>query len=259
MVGFFVKKVFFDGWDNLFQIAAFNAVHLALFSAFIVLPAALGSGTLIMIAATLVGVMVISVWQAACVGAMNEAAEYRTPQFRKALSGLKAALVPGIFTGVVLILVGFSITVGIPFYLMQKNLLGMMAASLLFWISVAAMLTIQYFLPLMVRRGGGIKANLKASMTLFLDNPGFSFFLFIHSFISLALSLVVAFLAPGLAGIALATTDAVKLRIRKYEWLEANPGANRKKIPWADLLKEDKELVGTRTLKGMIFPWKDGK
>jgi hypothetical protein len=124
---------------------------------------------------------------------------------------------------------------------------------------VAALLTIQYFLPLVVRRGGGIKANLKAAMTLFLDNPGFSFFLFFHSFISFALSLAVAFLAPGPAGVALASADAVKLRIRKYEWLEAHPGADRKKIPWAELLSEDKELVGTRTLKGMIFPWKDGK
>jgi len=259
MVGFFVKKTFFDGWDNLFQIAAFNAVHLALFSAFIVLPAALGSGTLVVAAAALLGIAVISVWQAVCVAAMNEAAEYRTPQFRKALGGLKAALVPGLFMGAVFILIGFSVTVGIPFYLMQKNLLGMAAASLLFWISLAAALTIQYFMPLMVRRGGGIKANLKAAMTLFLDNPGFSFFLFFHSFISLALSLAVAFLAPGPAGVALASVDAVKLRIRKYEWLEAHPGADRKKIPWAELLSEDKELVGTRTLKGMIFPWKDGK
>ena len=259
MLGFFVKKAFFDGWDNLFQLAAFNAVHLALFSAFIVLPAALGSGTFVMLAAGLLGVASISVWQAVCVGAMNEAAEYRTPSFKKALGSLKTALIPGLITGGIFLLVGFSLTVGIPFYLLQKNLLGMAAASLLFWISVAAILTMQYFLPLLTRRGGGIKANLKASMTLFLDNPGFSFFLFLHSTISLALSLVVAFLAPGPAGIALGASDAVKLRIKKYEWLEAHPGANRKKIPWEELLAEDKELVGTRTLKGMIFPWKDGK
>lgn len=259
MVGFFIKKAFFDGWDNLFQLAAFNAVHLALFSAFIVLPAALGGGTFIMLASGLLGVAAICVWQAVCVGAMNEAVEYRSPSFRKSLGSLKSALVPGLFSAGVYLLVGFSILVGIPFYLVQKSLVGMMAASLLFWISLTAILTMQYFLPLMTRRGGGIKANLKASATLFLDNPGFSFFLFLHSTLSLGLSLAVAFLAPGPAGIALGASDAVKLRLKKYEWLEAHPGANRKKIPWVELLAEEKELVGTRTLKGMIFPWKDGK
>jgi hypothetical protein len=259
MVGFFVKKAFFDGWDNLFQLAAFNAVHLALFSLLIVLPAALGGGTFIMLACGLLGVAAISVWQAVCVEEMNEAAEYKSPSFRKALGSLKKVWVPGLISGGIFLLVGFSLTVGIPFYLLQKNIFGMAAASLLFWMSVAAILTMQYFQPLMTRRGGGIKANLKASITLFLDNPGFSFFLFFHSAISLGLSLVVAFLAPGPAGIALGCSDAVKLRIKKYEWLEAHPGANRKKIPWAELLAEDKELVGTRTIKGMIFPWKDGK
>ena len=43
----------------------------------------------------------------------------------------------------------------------------------------------------------------------------------------------------------------------KYDWLEANPEANRKKIPWDALLMDDKERVGKRTLRGMIFPWKE--
>jgi len=49
----------------------------------------------------------------------------------------------------------------------------------------------------------------------------------------------------------------VRLRLLKYDWLEAHPDANRKKIPWDELLIEEREKTGTRTLKNLIFPWKD--
>jgi hypothetical protein len=42
----------------------------------------------------------------------------------------------------------------------------------------------------------------------------------------------------------------------KYDYLEKNPG-DRRRIPWDALLVEDRERVGKRTLKGMIFPWKE--
>jgi len=43
----------------------------------------------------------------------------------------------------------------------------------------------------------------------------------------------------------------------KYDWLEANPGADRRKIPWDALLIDEREKTGTRSLKNLIFPWKD--
>jgi hypothetical protein len=75
--------------------------------------------------------------------------------------------------------------------------------------------------------------------------------------ITLVLSVFTAGLLPGLAGIALSADVALRLRLFKYDWLEANPEANRRKVPWDDLLEEDRELVGTRTFKGMFFPWKE--
>jgi hypothetical protein len=66
-----------------------------------------------------------------------------------------------------------------------------------------------------------------------------------------------AFLFPGPAGILLYLDEAMRLRIFKYDWLEANPGENRRKIPWDTLLIDDRERTGTRSLKNFIFPWKD--
>ena len=100
----------------------------------------------------------------------------------------------------------------------------------------------------------------KYRFLLFADNPGFSFSLALYNLVSLALSLFLALLMPGFAGVALASDDAMRLRMYKYDWLEQHPGLDaraRKDIPWDELLAEDRELVGKRTLKGMIFPWKE--
>jgi hypothetical protein len=86
------------------------------------------------------------------------------------------------------------------------------------------------------------------------------------------ISLFLAFLAPGFAGVALAQNVALKLRLVKYDWLEARGDSveagetagplrgifgRGRAVPWKELLAEEAELVGKRTLKGMIFPWKD--
>jgi hypothetical protein len=55
----------------------------------------------------------------------------------------------------------------------------------------------------------------------------------------------------------LASSDAIKLMMYKYDYLEAEADADRKHIPWDELLYEERESVGNRSLKNMIFPWKD--
>ena len=259
MFGFFFKKAFFDGWDNLFALAAFNVVHLALLIVFIALPVSAGGGDVLALAGIGAGILALSVWQSLCSFAMNEMADYRSPGFKESLGAIRKAWKPGLLIGLVNIALWFSLTVGIPFYLMQKGFIGLFLASLLFWTCLIAVLASQYYLPLAARRGGGFRKNARAAFFLLLDNPGFSLFLFLYNMVTLALSVFTAFMAPGLAGIALASADAVKLKLKKYDWLEQNPGADRKKIPWEEILEEEKELVGVRTLRGMIFPWKEGK
>ena len=260
MLGFFIKKSFFDGWDNLFGLAAFNVVHLLLSLVFIALPLSLGAGDVLVTRPSRprhhrhVGLAV-----------PHDLRDERTPPITSRWGSnprfafIGAAWKPGLIVGLFNVALCFSFTIGIPFYLAQKSFLGLFLASLLFWTCLVAVLASQYYLPLEARRGGGFKKNAKVAMMLLIDNLGFSLFLFVYNVITLILSVFTALMAPGLAGIAMACCDAVKLRLKKYEWLEKNPGADRKHVPWTELLEEEKELVGVRTLKGMIFPWKEGK
>jgi hypothetical protein len=90
-----------------------------------------------------------------------------------------------------------------------------------------------------------------------LDNPLFCILSFILTLVMLVLSVVLAFLLPGPGGVLLFLDEGLRLRLLKYDWLEANPEANRRKIPWETLLIDEQEKTGTRSFKSFIFPWKD--
>jgi hypothetical protein len=73
----------------------------------------------------------------------------------------------------------------------------------------------------------------------------------------LPLTALLGFLAPGPAGLLLFHDEALRLRLLKYDWIEANPNENRRKVPWDALLIDERDKTGTRSLKNFIFPWKD--
>jgi hypothetical protein len=85
----------------------------------------------------------------------------------------------------------------------------------------------------------------------------FCFFTLIHNLVVLVLSGFAAFLFPGPAGLLLFLDEGLRLRLIKYDWLEANPDADRRNVPWDTLLIDEREKTGSRSLRGLIFPWKD--
>lgn len=257
MIGFFFKKTFFDGWDNLFTLVLLNLVFIALAALGILLPSLLRTPTLIAIVAAAVVIAAAAVWWAACVFALNGVADFRSVKPADIVSVLEAALWPGLQLGAILAAMCVLLAVGLPFYLTHGGLAGALAAGVLFWFALTAVLSLQYYLPLRARLGGGFAKNIRKSFVLFFDNPLFSLFLGLYNAVSLLLSGLLAFLVPGPAGLALALDEALRLRLYKYDWLEANPAAPRRAVPWDELVAEDRELVGKRSLKGMIFPWKE--
>jgi hypothetical protein len=134
---------------------------------------------------------------------------------------------------------------------------GLILAAVIFWIFVGLLLSMQFFLVLHARLERNIPRALWKCLLIFADNPFFCLFSFFHNLILLALSVVLILLFPGPAGILLYLDEALRLRLLKYDWLEANPQEDRRRIPWDVLLVEEREKTGTRSLKSFIFPWKD--
>lgn len=258
MIGFFAKKAFFDGWDHLFTLLLLNAGFMALLGLGILVPPLLApAGAWLPLAFAALCALSGAVWFSACVFALRAVADFGQLSFKAVLAALREGLLPGLQFGALALGLCAALRVGIPFYLGRGGFAGALAAGLLLWVGVVLLLALQWYLPLKARLGGGFRKNLRKSLVLFFDNGLFSLLLFLYNVLSLALSFFLAFLVPGLAGVALALDDALRLRLYKYDWLEANPGARRKDAPWEELLAEDRELVGKRSLKGMIFPWKE--
>lgn len=257
MVAFFIKKSFFDGWDHLAGLTLVNVGFLVCLLPLLLLgiPGLLPIFSFVLLALSL---LLAVIWYAFSCLVTRRFADFSDFHLAEAIATLRQALVPGLQLGLSILGIVAIAMVGLPFYL-SRGLLGGLAAGIILWAALAFFIAFQYFLPLKSRFGGGFIKNLKKSFILFFDNPGFSLFLFVWSLGTLLLSAFLAFLVPGGAGVALAHNDALRLRLRKYDWLEGQKEqvGRRVKVPWKELNAEDDELVGKRTLKGMIFPWKE--
>jgi hypothetical protein len=257
MIRFFIHKAFFDGWDNLFKIAGLNVGFLLGSGIFILGPDFAKAPVPLVLLGFLLALLAIGIWWSACVHALARVADYGDLGIQEIRSALREGLVPGLQFSAMTAALVVILAVAFPFYLGRNDALSIVALGIIFWSALGAMLTLQYFLPLQARLGGGLRKNLRKSFYLMMDNPLFSLFLLIYNAMVLVVSMFLAFLVPGPAALALNLNVAVKLRLYKYDWLEANPDSKGKNIPWFELLAEDRERVGKRTLKGMIFPWKD--
>jgi hypothetical protein len=257
MIGFLIKKTFFDLWDNLFRIALVNLGFVVSAAIPILLPTVLSDIPLLALAAIVLGMFWCVLYLVATALSVKNLSDYGTFGFADFFANLKEGLPTALLLSLA---AGFWLLlayIALPFYAKLGTMVGLFAASLVFWTLVIILMAFQYLLPIRARLDRKAGKILKKSFILFFDNPLFSVFLLLHNLVILALSFFLVFLAPGPAGILLFLDEALRLRLLKYDWLEAHPDADRRHIPWEELLAEDREKTGTRSLRSFIFPWKD--
>jgi hypothetical protein len=257
MFGFLVKKAFFDMWDNLFRIIIMNLGYIAVFAIFFLLAPLFTNVPVLFFAVFALGIAILAVYTGAASRMCSEIADYRQPGFSDFYGFIKESWPSSLLFAVVLTLYVLVMYVAFQFYGGMKSVVGPLAVALLFWVTVACVFASQYFFPIQSRLDRKFRKIFRKTFLVFFDNPGFSIALLFCALIVLIASLFTALLLPGICTILLWWNIAFKLRLYKYDWLEKNPDAKRRQIPWDALLVEDRERVGKRTLKGMIFPWKE--
>ena len=257
MFAFLIKKTFFDMWDNMFRILLMNLGYILVLAVFFLLAPLFTSVAALFVATLVVGVALFSLYTGVVSKMCTDIADYKQPGFADLVRYLKESYASSLLLAVVLAVYIFIVSIAFQFYGGLKSLAGPLAIALLFWVTVGWVFASQYFFPIQSRLDRSFRKIFRKTFLVFFDNPAFSIGLFLCSVIVLVLSLFTALLLPGLSSILLLWNAAFKLRLYKYDWLEQNPGSNRKSIPWDALLVEDRERVGKRTLKGMIFPWKE--
>lgn len=256
MILFMIKKTFFDLLDHLFFVFLSNVGFIVLLALFLFLSNLLKPFPLLSLLAAAIGILVLIIYTGGIFRYVQEFSDYKTPDIQDFFICFGKMLKPSLVF--FLIVSGYTIlsTISMSYYLRLKGM-GLIPAGILFWVSIIFVLSIQYFFVVYSRLGEKIMKTIKKCLILFLDNISFSIILFLGSVFIMVFSVLLGFLLPGITGVALWLNVGLKLRLYKYDYLEANPEANRKKIPWKELLTEDIECVGKRTLKDFIFPWKN--
>jgi len=261
MVGFVIKKSFFDGWDNLLTLMALNALVIGvMFGGFFL--ADFFSGTIVVsvscmaIAFLLEGVILTGMSHA-----LFAVAAYKRFSWRDFAVGMRASWRHGALFSLFVGLVALILSVAIKYYLGLGSLIGTFLALLLFWFAFALILCLQWFLPVRTQLDKRFIKCVRKCFLIFFDNPGFSVFMFLYSIALAILSIFPLFLLPGVSGLLLAQNEAFRLLMYKYDWIERHPELDfrsaRKAVPWEELIANDRETVGERSLKHFIFPWKD--
>jgi hypothetical protein len=257
MIGFLIKKTFFDLWDHLFSMVLVNLGFLASAALPILVPPLLEFNAVLSLGVLLIGLIWLFIYLATAARCIKKISDYGSFGFADFFESIKPSIPAGLAMGLIVFFIVLMVTIVIPFYLSLDSMIGVFLTAIIFWIAVAAVLSLQFFPAASVRLDNNTFKALKKCFIFFFDNTGFCIFSLIHNLILLALSAILAFLMPGPAGILLYLDESVRLRLLKYDWLEENPTANRKRIPWDALLIDEREKTGTRTLRNFIFPWKD--
>ncbi len=273
MFGFLVKKSFFDIWDHMISTFLMNIFGiLALFGglalvSFLPLPV----GMISLIPLSFMVVIVVGTISYLC----GDFVFGNHPGFRGIGDHLKGSFKHSLLFTVVMICMVLFLLIGVPFYL-NLGILGWIVLSIVGWLLLFTLLALQFYFPIAKQLRNPPFKVLKKCYLILLDNTFVAILMGLLSigpllgiliiptfgssnFWGIIVSICGLFLIffPGVGGLCIFQQNALKLIIKKYDFLEDNPECTKKDLNWNEVLYEEREKLGHRTLKGLIFPWKD--
>jgi hypothetical protein len=265
MIGFLIRKTLYDIWDNMFRIVLLNLGFIISLTIPILLPGKIPI-PILSIAVLIIGILWCCIYLAAAALSVKSLSDYGVFGFADFWANIKVGWSAGLVMALAGLFAFFMARFAIPFYFGMGSIVGILLGAIIFWTLVLGLISFQFFFAVRARLDTKPKKIIKKCFIIFFDNPGFSIFSLLHTLVTLALSVITIMLFPGPAGMLLFFDEGLRLRLLKYDWLEANPPPSdspslarkaRRQIPWDALLIEEREKTGTRTLRNFIFPWKD--
>lgn len=274
MLGFFFKKNFYDGWDNVLFIFVPNLILDVFFliggGLFYLGTKVNGTAGIIIWGCTVLLVITAgSILSLAWAESAAKIADYESAEIKPFFTSLKTCIKDGILYGIVIFAVLIISAAGIIFYFRPVSgatlpFIGLMAGSVFFWIMLTIISALFWYPSLRAIMHNPFKKSIKKCFIILFDNIGSCVVLGIYNFFLLIISIVMVGLAPGLGGIGLSRVNFLRILLKKYDYLEiaekeaaGKKPVFRNKIPWQELLKEDIEITGSRSIKSFFMPWKE--
>jgi uncharacterized membrane protein YesL len=258
MILLFTKKAFFDSWDNLLSLIFYNLLYLIvlalLWVAFEVFTTFKALGLFL-----LLFFLVLNAFYLSSLSSQTKTyVYYETTQFSSIFKNLFKKWQHSLLYAAIQVVLLSLLLIVVPFYFSFHSLLFYTIALALLWVALIVVFALMYYFPLAVTMHEDKPfKTLKKAFLLVVDNIGFTLYLALHTIGNLILTIFFVTLIPGAASIQLSHHVALKFLLHKYDYLEESEEANKKELPWDELLFEEDEKLGKRTFKGTIFPWRD--
>lgn len=258
MIGFIIKKAFFDAWDNLLRFFLYNFLTfpflaLGYFGLNVVLFHGLIGYFIVFLALTM-----LIIHQGTIAYIVRDIGDSISTSLKSYIKYLKMDFKIKLQFGLSWSLFIVIATYAIMYYLSRRSLVSIVPAIAIFWFALTTLMATIMFFPIKIRLEGNFRKVLKKCYLLLLDNPLTGILVFIYVLFLLAVSaLSLGLLPPGLSAITCVLDTAVHLYELKYDYLEKNPDADKKNLPWREITWDLNENIGPRTIKNTIFPWKD--
>ena len=257
MFGFYIKKAFFDGWDNFIQMVLQNIIYIIFFLLLLGSIMVFGDNLSLFIPAVIIVLLLFCLSMGGTSSVVYNWSEYKSETWGPYMKGVGRNYRHSLVFFLCLITLFLLFFLVIPFYLSFNNLIGTVFGVIMVWLAVFLLLVLPFYFPLMnLLPGDGPFKTLKKCFIVAGDNLGYTFVLLFHNIIDIVLTVVTMGLLPGWCGLMLGGQDMMKLLMKKYDWIEENPDKNRKEMDWSEILYDEKETLGPRSFKNMIFPWK---
>jgi uncharacterized membrane protein YesL len=245
-------------WDHFLGVVILNLGFIVLFTIPVLLPqVVVNASVYAALAIQVIGVLLLFIYGGAVAMACRDMANYEKPEFGRFIDYLKETWKSSLVLGLIYVAIVVVLWIGVPVYAGMGSLLGLAALVFLFWALVIWVVSSQFYYPIRAQLDTKISKVIRKSFVIFFDNTFFAIVVAVGSLAVIAVSALTALLIPGVTGLLLWHQVSLKLRLYKYDYLEEHSDANKRQIPWDALLIDDRERVGKRTLRGMIFPWKE--
>jgi hypothetical protein len=257
MYGFLIRKSFADLWDNIYVVILLNLCFLLMFALLFYLSLIMKANNFLSYIAMLISLIIIFIFSGGASGIAKDISDYRNPQFVDLFTHIKKSYLSSVFFALLSSVLFFPQNMILNFYGKLNSNISTPVLTLFLLFNMIWILSCQYFFPVQSNLDKRFMKIIKKMLLVFFDNFLFSILIFIIGLVIFIFSAALIFLLPGLSFVFLLWNVTLKTLLYKYEFLENHPNFNRKRIPWDTILTEEKEKLGKRKLKGLVFPWKE--
>ena len=141
MIGFFLKKNFFEGWDNFLPLILFNGVLILIGSAFFTLAYAVSEMPVLSVLILFICILLMGILLLAISNLMSRIADYKSFSFKEIGGEIKHTWRHGVLFALIETFCWVVAGVAVPYYFSFHNFLGLFLGVSVVWIFVVIQLS----------------------------------------------------------------------------------------------------------------------